>query len=806
MQRASVAALACWFLTAPISSAQNTLWQSYIEAGAKAYTQGRYSDAERLFKESLQAARTSGDKGIRLTRSLMNLGAVYKELAKYDQAHEMYREAISIIENGNKQQKADMAFTLNNIATIHEQQGHYAEAIELYKQSLDVAEKRFGPEATQTLLAINNLVNVYTTTGDYVEAMNLVKREIPIFEKNPKYRFELAVYLFHSARLADERGNFDKAEEIYKQAIWVGEKVIGPEHPHIATGKFALAQLHNKQGKYDEAEKLLKQSLQIREKAFSPTNPEVATVLNELATTYISQGRYAEAEPHSKRALDINEKILGLDHPAVADSLDVSAQIRQHNGDYSGADSIFKKALAIREKSLGASHPKVRHSLKNLGILYYDQGQYAVADQYFNKALAIADQEKATGRHPEIAEIMMALGRSYAKQNKLDEAIDLFKKASGDVEKTFGSETFQAADALRELAGLYLLKKDHQLAQQTYMQVLALDAKIAGPTSAKVAGDLEQLVKVYFAMGDQAKAKEISTRADDIKKNLPGSRFVAQAEQQSPAIASGAVAEQRPVGDKWALVVGISNFKDPSINLKFAAKDAIDFKNFLVNKAHFAPDHVKLLVDGDAKRENIVGQLGDQWLGRVANRDDLVVVYISSHGSSAQEQAGGVNFLVAHDTRKDSLLATGIPMQWLTGIVKDQVHSDRVVLILDVCHGGAAAGAGSKALVRTNGVDLDGLVLGTGQAVLCSSLADQLSWESKTYQNSVFTRRLIEALNSKGEKTTLSDAYSYLRDAVESEVLRDRGALQTPVLNQKLWSGGDAILTVTPKNPRPGLK
>ena len=97
-------------------------------------------------------------------------------------------------------------------------------------------------------------------------------------------------------------------------------------------------------------------------------------------------------------------------------------------------------------------------------------------------------------------------------------------------------------------------------------------------------------------------------------------------------------------------------------------------------------------------------------------------------------------------------------------------------------------------------------VLGNGQAVLCSSLADQVSWESKTYQNSVFTRRLIEGLESKGNKTNLADAYDYLKDAVESEVLRDRGELQTPVLNTKLWLGSGAILAVKPAKPRPNLK
>jgi uncharacterized caspase-like protein len=168
-------------------------------------------------------------------------------------------------------------------------------------------------------------------------------------------------------------------------------------------------------------------------------------------------------------------------------------------------------------------------------------------------------------------------------------------------------------------------------------------------------------------------------------------------------------------------------------------------------------------------------------------------VYVSSHGSRSQDEAGGVNFLVAHDTNKNSLLATGIPMQWLTKMVKEQVHSDRVVLILDVCHSGAA-GQGAKSLTRAAALDPRTFNIGSGQMIICSSLAEQVSWESSNYENSVFTRRLMEALQSKKDKTTLIEAYNQLKVLVESEVLRDRAELQTPVLWNKGWTGKDPVL------------
>jgi uncharacterized caspase-like protein len=278
------------------------------------------------------------------------------------------------------------------------------------------------------------------------------------------------------------------------------------------------------------------------------------------------------------------------------------------------------------------------------------------------------------------------------------------------------------------------------------------------------------------------------------------------------------------IADKWALVIGISNFKDPSINLKYGAKDATDFSNFLIAQENFRADHVRLLTDANATLEKIKSNLGDGWLGRLAQPDDLVLVYVSTHGSPSLEKVD-VNLLVAQDTDKTKLLSTGLPMQFLTTIIKEQVLSKRVVVILDVCHSASAADesqkksdadadsntddsdsetndAAAKGLNRPAPLDMTGLKLGSGQVVLSSSLKDQVSWESKNYPNSVFTRRLIESLQCKGKDTTLRQAYEQLRTLVGKEVLSDRDAVQTPDLFNKDWSGGDPVLAVPATNPR----
>ncbi|MBC8000320.1 MAG: tetratricopeptide repeat protein, partial [Leptolyngbya sp.] len=67
--------------------------------------------------------------------------------------------------------------------------------------------------------------------------------------------------------------------------------------------------------------------------------------------------------------------------------------------------------------------------------------------------------------------------------------------------------------------------------------------------------------------------------------------------------------EDRPVKDKWALIVGISKFKNNTLNLKYPSKDAKDFYDYLVADGKFQKDHVKLLLDEQATRGNILSEL-----------------------------------------------------------------------------------------------------------------------------------------------------------------------------------------------------
>jgi len=268
---------------------------------------------------------------------------------------------------------------------------------------------------------------------------------------------------------------------------------------------------------------------------------------------------------------------------------------------------------------------------------------------------------------------------------------------------------------------------------------------------------------------------------------------------KSPAGSKTIAPSTAPIGDKWAVVVGIADFRDPSIpKLKYSSKDARDFYDFLTSDAggRFQKDHVRLLLDQDATKVNIMDALGDSFLPHGVAPGDLVVIYVSTHGSPAGADINGVNYIIPYDTQIHKLFATGLEMNQLLRVIKERVHSNRIVLVMDTCYSGAGAMAEHKGLFRTN-IDPQKVASGIGSLVISSSAPDQRSWESDELKNSYFTRYFIDALGTNAAKVPIDQAFKSMKDRVQASVLKDKGELQTPVIGGG-FSGGAPMLSVVP--------
>src|SRR3984957_10127371 len=278
-----------------------------------------------------------------------------------------------------------------------------------------------------------------------------------------------------------------------------------------------------------------------------------------------------------------------------------------------------------------------------------------------------------------------------------------------------------------------------------------------------------------------------------------------------------------PVRNKWALVVGISQFSDARLSLHYTAKDAKDFAAALVDPkvGRFAPTNVHTLGETEVPTRRFKEELN--WLARSAQEDDLVVIFVATHGTSRKDDTAEVNYIVTSDTdltSQDTLFGSALAMVELSDIVRTRIKARRTVILLDTCHSGGAMAASKE---RATGLGdfapsseaLDRIRQGVGRAILTSSQEEQFSYEGAPFQNGYFTHFLLEALRQNNGMNTVQQDYDYVKEqlpkAVAARVQTSRGvrlkdnapaaasqpATQVPALSSSEL-GGDIVLGAPP--------
>jgi uncharacterized caspase-like protein len=254
-----------------------------------------------------------------------------------------------------------------------------------------------------------------------------------------------------------------------------------------------------------------------------------------------------------------------------------------------------------------------------------------------------------------------------------------------------------------------------------------------------------------------------------------------------------------PVQQKWALVIGIGHFTDSEIpRLSYTTADATAFAAALKDPAigQFPADNVHVLTDEQATTKNIKEQLN--WIARHAEANDLVVIYVATHGTPrAVDTAGGTNYLVTYDTEaykdanydEDALYATAYPMVELANAVATRMKALRTVVFLDTCYSGGAAGQDAPAVTEKlantapSEAMLSHMSLGTGRIVMSASQNNEESLESDQLRHGYFTYYLLQALKNGKGMTPLSQVYASVAQQV-SQSVSARGAHQHPVMNR----------------------
>ncbi len=104
------------------------------------------------------------------------------------------------------------------------------------------------------------------------------------------------------AALIDGQGRCQQAETLYRRAIAVFERTLGPEHYELSFSLNNTAAIRHARGAYAEAEQLYRQALACSTAPFRAHLTANHDAYNNLAVCHMAQGREFEARALLARA------------------------------------------------------------------------------------------------------------------------------------------------------------------------------------------------------------------------------------------------------------------------------------------------------------------------------------------------------------------------------------------------------------------------------------------------------------------------------------------------------------------------
>lgn len=250
--------------------------------------------------------------------------------------------------------------------------------------------------------------------------------------------------------------------------------------------------------------------------------------------------------------------------------------------------------------------------------------------------------------------------------------------------------------------------------------------------------------------------------------------------------------------DAHALVIGIGAYVHADPLPSAVRRGAEELAAALADPeiGGYPPEQVRLLLDGEARREAIFEQL--RVLAGATTPESTVCLYFAGHGGPAE--AGGEPYLLPVETDPARLAATAVAGGELTAAVA-AIPARRLLVVFDCCHAGdlVAGGALAAPAGLAGGVTetfCEILGSGSGRVVMAAARGSERSWVESGDEPSVFTRRLLEAL--RGGRVRVFDLFEHVQPAVTGE-----RPDQHPVFRADLDENFPVALALGRREPHP---
>lgn len=427
-----------------------------VAAARASFAAGRYAAGLDPARRAVEAAETIAYAPLS-AEALVVRGRLEERTEDFAAARSTLLDAWWIAEAGADDEQKTLAATalirLERLESRFEAAGQWSR---FAASTLD----RLGAEPSLRARYLQELGLLRSGEGKYAEALEPLREAVALRRAvRPKEsdagRAELVEPLGSLGMVLHRNGDYEAARKIYEEALALGRRELGAEHPEVASMIQRVGNLLFDQARFEDSAVYSRQALALREKVLGPDHHQVASSLTSLGNALSELDRPTEALACYERALAIQRRTFGEVSPGVAVTLNNIANVYLNQERFGLAERQFRQVVEIRTQTLGPEHPSTALALHNVGIALDQSGRPEDSLALFRKSLAIS--ERALGPdHPTIAETLLAIADAESHAGHPERALPNLERAlrtveSADLGADLGGRTrFQLAETLRK--------------------------------------------------------------------------------------------------------------------------------------------------------------------------------------------------------------------------------------------------------------------------------------------------------------------------------------------------------------------
>jgi CHAT domain-containing protein len=462
----------------------------------------KHIDSQTAIKN--QIGKLTNKKGLAYAIALHNLASDYSNRADYEDAQQLYVEALSVL---NAEPKSDSKTQWNYIVRFSQilnrdfgrSSVDFMQLEEIITEIVDYLNSYPQNEGDEIILLCLNTImgaNMLQIPFEQCEVFYLRGKDLAVKKSGTQQETVLAFQSIHAAFLVNEN-KLDYAENVINQTIKESEQLFGKDNLLKSYELYRLGSIQMNKGDVNTAISTLEQSVVILSKILGEGNINVLNIKRELANTLLYTG---------KSGVDRAGKLID----------EIAEQSKQNNGEISeqyinaltsqiGYYQFIENITAYRSTLKKAHELATKLATKNkldAGLLLNQLFAYYRDINSFDEAIAISDEAMAIFKDTPKSEVDYAnsffnKSQIYLLTENPNEAEKCLNEAI-PILKNSGNQQYYA-DGLTFLGSVYSQQKRKEEAENTLSQAYQIYKK----NSLEYSGDFGSLLVNYANILEQ---------------------------------------------------------------------------------------------------------------------------------------------------------------------------------------------------------------------------------------------------------------------------------------------------------------